>query len=142
LTVAQIALLMVALTSDCPYCSRDADPVEFQKASEFYSVDADLLVHWAYFESSLNSKAIGKRGEVGLFQVWGQHRKACEDANLSPHSVACGAMLIASDTYYCGSLVGGLNRYASGKCEGTPASIRKVKYRLFKMARKLKESKP
>ncbi|MFA5323552.1 MAG: hypothetical protein WC373_12850 [Smithella sp.] len=130
MTVAQIAALIAALMAPCPQCRIDADPQEFYDASQKYSVDADILVHWAFFESSLSSKAIGKLGEVGLFQVHGAHRKACEDAGLDPLGVGCGAYLIATDRYECGSLERGLNRYASGSCNGTPRSIRLVKYRL------------
>lgn len=133
MSIMKIIILMHVLSADCPNCPRDADPVEFQKAAEFYSVPADLLVIWAYFESSLDSTKVGRLGEVGLFQVHGVLRHKCEEAGLSPLGVQCGAMLIAMNTYDCGGLWAGVNKYASGKCKGTPSSRRKIRYRLLKL---------
>lgn len=136
MTVLQIAALISTLMAPCPRCRVDADPEAFYSASKKYYVDADLLIVWAFYESSLSSKAIGKLGEIGLFQVKGAHRGSCEDDGLDPLSVDCGAFLIATDRYYCGSLERGLNRYASGSCDGTPRSRRIVDYRL-KMIKKI-----
>jgi hypothetical protein len=135
LTVAQIAALIATLTAPCPRCHHDARAEDFYAASISHNVEADLLAHWAFYESSLSSRSIGKLGEVGLFQVHGEHRKACEDAGRDPLSVDCGAWLIARDAEHCGSLERGLNRYASGSCNGTPRSIRIVKYRLSVLKR-------
>ena len=130
MTVAQIAAFIIALMSTCQKCRVDADPQEFYDAANYYYVDVDLLVYWAYKESSLSKRKISKMGAIGLFQVRGVHRQACDDSGLDPLGVRCGAMLLASDTYYCGSLERGLNRYASGSCDGTPRSNLIVKYRL------------
>lgn len=133
MAVAQIAALIATLMSPCPRCRVDADPQEFYDAASHYYVDARLLVYWGYKESSLSKKKISRLGAVGLFQVRGAHRKACEDAGLNPLGVDCGAYLIATDRYECGDLERGLNRYASGSCNGTPRSNRLVKYILQKI---------
>lgn len=133
MTAAQIAALIATLTASCPRCHHDARPEDFYTASNEHHVEADLLTHWSFYESSLSSRSVGKLGEVGFFQVRGAHRHACEDTGRDPLSVDCGAWLIARDIAHCGSLESGLNRYASGKCKGTPRSIRIVKFRLSQL---------
>lgn len=127
--IEMITALILAIYSMCPQCKHDAEPAAFVAAADEFRVDAVKLVKRAYFESSLNSKAVGKAGEIGLCQVHGAHRQACEAASIDPLSVRCCAFLMVMDTNFCGSAEAGAHRFMSGSCNGTPASHRKIKGR-------------
>lgn len=118
--------------------ARETISQHFVDAGERYSVDPFLLVTWSFYESSFRMDADGALGEVGLFQVHGKHRKACEgehDLSTARGQVMCGAMLIDMDRRFCGSLERGLWRYASGRCRGTPRARRITAFRLKRWSR-------
>lgn len=140
--VTKIAALILTLMTPAPNRTlyKDAEARQdmatyFVDASEEYDIDPVLLVVWAFGESSLKTTAKGALGEVGVFQVHGRSRKACEQAGISligaKGQVNCGAMLIDMSRRFCGSLRQGLYRYASGNCHGTPRAIRITRRRLI-----------
>lgn len=148
MTLAQIAFLIQSLVIDTPQAelyksdeAREILALEFLSASEEHSVDPVLLVIMGYRESSFRQGSRGDLGEIGVMQVHGQSRKICEASGLDIKSrldnIRCGALLIAMNTRYCGSLNRGLYRYACGKCRGSPRAIRKMNWRL-KLAEKWK----
>lgn len=100
-----------------------------------YGLDPVLLAVIGFHESSLRKEAEGKAGEVGIMQVHGKARKACENASISPFGVGCGAFLLNKYRNECGSIRRGLNRYMSGSCNGTPRSIRGTNMRLYRAAK-------
>lgn len=128
-------ILFLMATAPCRQLYKDADArndlaEQFVSAGERYGLDPALLVVWSFGESSLRGDAKGALGEIGLFQVHGKHRQACEGAGIEPRGVECGAFLIDMDRRFCGGLERGLMRYASGKCSGTPRAKRIMKRRL------------
>lgn len=141
---AMIAILLSATPNRALYRDADARDVmsqHFVDAGERYDIDPSLLVTWSFYESSFRTNAEGALGEIGLFQVHGKHRKACEgehDLSTARGQVMCGAMLIDMDRRFCGSLERGLWRYASGRCRGTPRARRITAFRLRRWG-KLKE---
>lgn len=118
--------------------ARETMSQHFVDAGERYNLEPSLLVTWSFYESSFRTDAEGALGEVGLFQVHGKHRRACEgehDLSTARGQVMCGAMLIDMDRRYCGSMERGLWRYASGRCRGTPRARRITAFRLRRWSR-------
>ena len=141
-----IALLIAMLMAETPNAelarSRGAREVlaeEILESAEKYNIDPVLLTLWGYFESSLNQRARGKLGEVGIMQVHGKSRAACKAAGLDvmqrDENIECGALLIDMNRRYCGSMYRGLLRYSYKKCSGSPRAIRKVSWRLRELDR-------
>lgn len=138
-----IETLILSLIMCCPRheLNRDAELRSevsgyFEAAGAKYKIPPRLMVIWFEGEASLRIDRVGKLGEVGLPQVHGIVRMRCEDAGYDPTTwrggIYCGAMAMAESVAFCGSLERGLNRYASGKCKGTPKSRALVKRRLRK----------
>lgn len=136
-----IETLILTLILCCPRheLNRDAELRSevagyFETAGKQYDMPPGLLVIWFEGEASLRIDRVGKLGEIGLPQVHGVVRRTCEEAGYDPKTwrggIYCGAMAMAESVTFCGSLERGLNRYASGKCKGTPRSRKLVKRRL------------
>jgi hypothetical protein len=144
--VIEIAALILTLMSTAPNrpLYKDADRREemagyFVEAGDEYDLPPSLLVVWAFGESSLRTTAKGELGEIGIFQVHGRSRFACErkglDLEKASGQIRCGAFLIDRARKHCGSLRQGFYRYASGKCHGTPRAIRITRRRLRQWTR-------
>jgi hypothetical protein len=103
------------------------------EAAELEGIDPALFVAMAYRESSFTPSAIGKLGEIGLFQVHGKAARKC-DLKTVAGQAACGARWLARVIAECGGYVvldskrcqktlsqaacsGGLAAYASGSCQ-------------------------
>lgn len=137
-----IEALILSLIICCPRHELNRDSALRAEVAGYFDaagtdvIPAELLVIWFEGEASLRIDRVGKLGEVGLPQVHGVVRKRCEDAGHDPTTwrggIYCGAMAMAESVAFCGSLERGLNRYASGKCKGTPKSRALVKRRLRK----------
>lgn len=115
-----------------------------QAAGEKYLIDPDMLIVWAYAESSLNPNAIGKKKEVGLFQIHGRaNRDTCiaagHDLQTIEGQFMCGALIINMGWRACGSLQKGLYTYSCKSCNGCPRGIKAVRYRLWLLKKKRSE---
>ncbi len=63
-----IKVLLISLLLPIP-CHADEIPKFIKRKALEYKIDPDLVYAIAKVESSLNPNAIGKKGEVGLFQL-------------------------------------------------------------------------
>jgi hypothetical protein len=136
-----IALILqwMALSPNAP-AVRDADyRAEIATAicaeAEEHDIPPALLASMAFYESSFDSRAVGKIGEVGLLQVHGAAAVGC-DLDTVAGQVACGAAWLARWRDACPKVHGWeqpLIGYASGAC-GTSSMrlIQRVKMRLRK----------
>ena len=80
-----------------------------------------LLAAVAWKESNYNAAAVGKRGEVGAWQVapTGWARTLCRDGFRTPRAnCRCAARILRYGARRCGSVEGALRFYGSGNCAG------------------------
>jgi hypothetical protein len=103
MTLLQIAALVVALQAPCPRCPK-ADAEAIYSAAEAHNVPADVLTWTAFFESSLNVSAIGKRGELSPVQIMplGIHARACKLYSEPLTSWDCAARAVSDNWALCG----------------------------------------
>jgi hypothetical protein len=87
-----------------------------------------LLWVWSYYESSWRVDALGDTGNAcGLMQV---HSSRCDALRKDAVAgMSAGLKLMQDLTEHCKSLNGGLQAYATGRCNGAP---RLVKWRCAK----------
>lgn len=133
--------------SPCPRSTLVRDEAERERyaghaiaAGSKYKVDPDLLIVWFFNESSLNPKAEGTRGEIGVSQIHGKrNRSICKAAGHSLNTprgqFMCGALLIDMGRRACGDLKRGLYTYACRTCSGCPRGIRAYNYRKNQLER-------
>lgn len=118
---------------------------EIENAAARYPVAfPELILLYAYRESSFKIDAVGKIGEKGIMQFGQMTRAVCEshlklDLTKRQDQLYCGAYWIQRLAERCGSLQSGLAAYNSkgGRCGGTPKGLRKAKSRLER-AQKMK----
>lgn len=137
--ITALILQWLALTPNAPAVRddqyRDQIVSSICAESEEHDIPAALLAAIAYHESSFNSNAIGKLGEIGLYQVHGAASAGC-DLDTVAGQTACGASWLARWRDICpgehgwySALVG----YASGACDTTSDRLRtRVRLRLRK----------
>jgi hypothetical protein len=108
----------------------------FIAAAERFDLPVYLLVVIGYRESVFRPELAGDQGRsLGLMQVGRQGRRRCKEHCQNPHSVdggaMCGACWLSAGRDWCGSVVGGLMAYCSGKCKSeTPRSRRAMNAKL------------
>lgn len=117
-------------------------------AAQQYKQEAHHVAYWIFMESRWQHDAVGtipnKDGKVlhekGYAQAHGLAKKTCEahglDITTRKGGIHCVALLLDMGTRYCGSLHGGSNWYASGKCRSTPKTWKKMGNRLKAADRK------
>ena len=138
MTPDQIIVALLWLTMLTPHNRVRTDPEYATEitnavvaAQNDKGIPAQLLISVMYHESSFNSKAIGKLGEIGLGQVHGLAKRGC-DLSTARGQVECSASWLARWKHECpGSdwhnpLVG----YASGSCHSDSERLhRKIRMR-------------
>jgi hypothetical protein len=146
MTADQIIIAMLWLTAATPLTRVHKDPeyaseiaAAVVEAEQAQGIPAELLVSVMYHESSFDSAAIGKIGEVGLGQVHGLAARGC-DLTTARGQVQCSAAWLARWRFECSGsdwhnpLVG----YASGACRTDSERLhRKIRMR-ESMARRIK----
>jgi hypothetical protein len=99
------------------------------ETAEKYELDPVLIAVIISLESSFDFNKIGKRGELGLMQVWGVCARGC-DLQTPAGQIDCGCRCLRKSMDICGGdVAAGLNMYASGRC--VPI-LRVTKYRMNK----------
>ena len=133
MTADHIIALLIALSVATPNARVMRDPeyrteiaASIMDAQAAYGTPASLLTAIAYYESSFDSAAVGKLGEIGLTQVHGLAASGCELDSVRGQ-IMCGARWLARWKSVCGGdtwyrpLIG----YASGSCETSSATLRR-----------------
>jgi hypothetical protein len=132
MTADNIIALLLALSATTPNARVMRDPeyrteiaASIMEAESAYGTPASLLTAIAYHESSFDSSAVGKLGEIGLTQVHGLAASGCELESVRGQ-IMCGARWLAHWKSVCGGdawyrpLVG----YASGSCDTSSSQLR------------------
>ena len=96
-------------------------------AGDEYDVSPYLLLVMAYRESSLKMSAVGKLGELGLFQLHGVAKESCsETLTDDPATHArCGARWLRLSFEMCGGKSWGkaVSAYGAGRCDVGESSM-------------------
>jgi len=79
-------------------------------------IDPMLTAVMIRFESSFRPGVVGKLGERGLMQVHGIALNGRKLATVRDE-VRRGVVYLAACVRRCGSILGGINRYMSGRCD-------------------------
>lgn len=118
------------------------------------NIDPALFIAMAYKESSFDTSARGRLGELGLVQVHGKAKRGC-DLGTAEGQAACGARWLARVVRECGgSLVldaekcratgsrgacsGGLAGYASGSCAARTTRTAQIIRGRLRLAEKIR----
>jgi hypothetical protein len=103
MTLAQTIALVAALQAPCPHCPK-ADAEAIYNAAEAYQLPPDVLVWTAYFEASLSTKRIGKKGELGPVQIMpgGPLEAKCRGLGLPISSWQCAVSVLKDEWTKCG----------------------------------------
>jgi len=142
-----LKIFILSLIVCCPKhaLNKDAELLDqvvsnFEAAGEKYNLEPSLLAYQAYKESSFQPRAEGSLGEKGFAQAHGLARKTCEAVDLDVETIEggihCLALLLDMGRRRCGSLLGAMNFYASGKCKSTVTTRAKMEGRLRAWRRK------
>jgi hypothetical protein len=90
------------------------------EAGEAYDLPVLLMASMIYKESTYKDDGVGPAGELGLMQVGKMGRRKCRSVcgslSTPEEHILCGGCWLRAGIDWCGSLEGGLNAYAGGKC--------------------------
>ena len=117
-------------------------------------LDPALFIAMAYKESSFDTSARGRLGELGLVQVHGKAKRGC-NLETPEGQAACGAKWLSRVVEECGGLVvldaekcrstgargacsGGLAGYASGSCSARTVRTAQLIRGRLKLAEKIR----
>lgn len=117
-------------------------------------IDPALFIAMAYRESSFETTARGRMGELGLVQVHGKAARGCE-LTTAEGQARCGAAWLARVTRECGGAIvldlnrcrstasraacsGGLAAYASGSCSARTVRTAAIIRTRLKLAEKIR----
>jgi hypothetical protein len=119
-----------------------------------HGIDPALFIAMAYRESSFETTARGRMGELGLVQVHGKAARGCE-LKTAEGQARCGAAWLARVTLECGGSIaldldqcrstasraacsGGLAAYASGSCSARTVRTAAIIRTRLKLAEKIR----
>jgi len=101
-------------------------------AANEYDIDPYLLLTIAFYESSLQTTAIGGRGEIGLMQILGDAAQDC-DLLTQRGQLTCGSRWLAKAYEVCGTWPRALTMYATGECKTKSDRVKRIiKFRISK----------
>jgi hypothetical protein len=112
----------------------------FNKASDAYGTDKDLLIAMAWHESSFKSGVKGDNGKSwGIMQVGKQGRKRCGYSETVEGQIMSGACWLNEGVKWCGDIKGGLTAYACGVCSTTSYRCNRAVKRRLKLMEGMKK---